>query len=209
MSHHRLATVVIMCSSVSLALGCANMSKGQKGAAAGAAVGGTVGGLSKGTTGAVLGAAGGAIAGGLMGEYLERRQKELQQVVPTEKTEDGLKIKMQSDVLFGFDNAELRPDAKKTLAELAGVLEKYPKDKLRIAGYTDHLGAEAYNQKLSEQRAENVKVYLAAQGVESQMTAVGKGEILGKEKEKDPAALKEDRRVEIFVDVAPPENARK
>ena len=186
--------------------GCANMSKTQKGAAAGAALGGVVGGASKGTRGAAIGAAIGAAAGGLMGNYLDQRQKELAQVVQTEKTDKGLLITLKNDVLFDFDRSQLKTDGEGTLAELSGILAKYPQDKLRVEGFTDHIGDAAYNKRLSNQRAQAVQGFLSSNGVKSPIRSVGMGEIPGRGT--DPVAVAANRKVEIYIDVAPPPEAQ-
>ncbi|HRO66294.1 MAG TPA: OmpA family protein [Pseudobdellovibrionaceae bacterium] len=194
--------ISILCLSALLPFGCANMNKTQKGATAGAIVGGVVGGASKGGKGAAIGAAAGAAAGGLLGNYLDRRQKELAQVVKTEKTADGLLITLKNDVLFDFNKSNLKSGSQETLADLAQILAKYPKDKLRVAGFTDHIGAADYNKKLSAERAESVTSFLASNGVKNKMTAVGMGEIPGTGN--DPSAVANHRKVEIYIDVAPP-----
>lgn len=198
---------LILFVSFGLFAGCANMNKTQQGAAAGAAAGAVVGGASQGGRGAAIGAALGAAAGGLMGNYLDRRQKELSQVVQTEKTDKGLLITLKNDVLFDFGKTDLKSGSRDTLTELAGLLAKYPKDKLRVAGYTDHIGAEEFNKRLSEARAKSVKDFLVARGVKNQITSVGMGEIAGTGN--DPAAVAHNRKVEIYIDVAPPPQANK
>jgi len=86
------------------------------------------------------------------------------------------KVTMQSDTLFDFDKAELRPDARAALDDLA----KKSKDmnlEVEIAvGHTDRLGSTAYNQRLSERRAQAVKEYMVAQGVPAnRIYSEGKG----------------------------------
>lgn len=188
-----------------LPMGCANMNKTQQGAAAGAVLGGAVGGASKGTRGAAVGAAVGAAAGGLMGRYLDQRQKELAQVVQTEKTDRGLLVTLKNDVLFDFNKTDLKNASKDTLGEMAGILAKYPNDRLRVAGFTDHIGRPAYNQQLSEKRARTVHDYLVAEGVKNPITSIGMGPIAGTGN--DPAAVAMNRKVEIYIDVAPPEQS--
>jgi outer membrane protein OmpA-like peptidoglycan-associated protein len=187
---------------IAFAFGCSNMNKTQKGAVAGAAAGGLFGGAAKGGKGAVIGAAAGAAAGGLLGAYLDRRQKELQQVVQTEKTNEGLKITLKNDLLFDFNGTSLKGNAQQNLGELASILAKYPKDSLRVAGYTDHIGKEDYNQRLSTQRAEAVRGFLASNGVKNEMDAVGMGEIAGQGN--NPDSVAQNRKVEIYIAVAPP-----
>ena len=79
--------------------------------------------------------------------------------------------------LFEFDKAKVRgPIAK--LDEIANTMKREPGiDQVRIIGYTDRLGSNEYNQKLSERRAQAVKDYLVAKGVAARrLVAVGKGE---------------------------------
>ena len=79
--------------------------------------------------------------------------------------------------LFEFDKANLRRPQPK-LDEIARVLEDNPQfDRVTIEGHTDRLGSEAYNHELSRRRANAVKDYLVARGVEPRrLVAVGKGE---------------------------------
>lgn len=196
----------IFISVISLTLSaCSSMNRAQKGAIAGGAVGGVAGGAAKGGKGAIIGGAAGAIAGGAIGAYLDHRQKELSRVVETRKTEHGLLITMKSDLLFDFNQAAVKANARQNLSDLAEILAKYPKDNLEVAGYTDHIGAEAYNKRLSQQRAEAVRDFLKSQGVKNFITARGMGEIAGTGN--DPAAVSKNRKVEIYIDVAAPQTA--
>jgi outer membrane protein OmpA-like peptidoglycan-associated protein len=79
--------------------------------------------------------------------------------------------------LFAFDQATLRMPQPK-LDEIARALVDNPRiDRVTITGYTDRLGTEAYNQKLSERRAAAVKSYLVGKGVASgRLDAIGRGE---------------------------------
>lgn len=198
---HKLILIIVSVS-LGFTVACSSMNKTQKGAVAGAAAGGLFGGAAKGGKGAVIGAAAGAAAGGLLGAYLDRRQRELAQVVQTEKTNEGLKITLKNDLLFDFNGTALKGQASENLGELAAILAKYPKDSLRVAGYTDHIGKEDYNQRLSSQRAESVRQFLQSSGVKNQMDAVGMGEVSGQGN--DPRAVAHNRKVEIYIAVAPP-----
>lgn len=86
-------------------------------------------------------------------------------------------ISLSSNFLFGFDKYTLRPEAQTTLNELAQRLSGANVQSVRVEGHTDFMGSEAYNQRLSEQRAAAVVNYLTGRGVAAEkITAVGLGE---------------------------------
>jgi len=103
-------------------------------------------------------------------------------------------------VHFDFNKANIRDDAKPILNQAAETLKEHGNITVTVEGHTDSIGTEAYNQKLSVRRADAVRDYLAAQGVDaSRMTVVGKGE-------SDPVASNDtadgraqNRRVELLV----------
>jgi OOP family OmpA-OmpF porin len=82
------------------------------------------------------------------------------------------------DVHFAFDKATLKPEAKRILKRDCEILRKNPKAQIRIAGYTSEAGTDAYNQKLSKQRAEAVKAYLVSEGLTGsrRLVTIGYGE---------------------------------
>jgi len=86
-------------------------------------------------------------------------------------------VTLSATELFAFDSAELTQPQPK-LDEIARVLgASGGNESITITGYTDRLGSEAYNQKLSQRRADAVKAYLAGKGVStSRLNAQGKGE---------------------------------
>ena len=75
-------------------------------------------------------------------------------------TAQEIKIELAADVLFDFDKADLRRDAVPSLEKVATVLREYPAAPVLIEGHTDSVGADAYNQALSERRAAAVKDWL-------------------------------------------------
>ena len=87
-------------------------------------------------------------------------------------------VTVSAEKLFGFDKSKLQDGAKPILDETAAKIKANPELKaVIVTGHTDRIGSEAYNQKLSEKRANIVKEYLVSQGVDSAIiSSVGKGE---------------------------------
>ena len=87
-----------------------------------------------------------------------------------------------SDVLFDTGKYTLKPDTQISLAKVSGILQAYPGLKLQVEGYTDSVGSDEFNQKLSENRADAVRDFLVAQGVQTDniaATGYGKSEACG------------------------------
>ncbi len=99
---------------------------------------------------------------------------------------------------FDFDKATLRPAGKAKLDDNAVVLKDHPEIMIDITGYTDSVGSTAYNQKLSEKRANTVKSYLESKGIAAdRMTTKGMGEADPVASNKTKAGRAENRRVEL------------
>lgn len=69
-------------------------------------------------------------------------------------------IRMESDILFDFDSAQIREEAKKPLLQFARVIATHEKKQLSITGHTDNKGSDQYNDKLSLRRADSVRKFL-------------------------------------------------
>ncbi len=81
------------------------------------------------------------------------------------------------NIYYNFNDATLRPDAKKDLDALATVMKQYPDIEIELASHTDSRGSSSANQTLSQRRADNVVSYLASKGISrNRMKAVGYGE---------------------------------
>lgn len=130
-----------------------------------------------------------------------RAERPQQQAAPAPRLE---RYTLSARELFEFDRSDLRMPQPK-LDEIARALTENPRiDDVTITGHTDRLGAEAYNQKLSERRAETVKQYLVSKGVDPRrLKAIGRGESqpVVDCKEKSQAnlikCLEPNRRVEV------------
>ncbi len=105
----------------------------------------------------------------------EKLKAQLNSVLATSETARGLIVNM-SDVLFDTGKYTLKPTTQISLAKVAGILQAYPGLKVQVEGYTDSVGGDEYNQKLSENRAGAVKDFLVSQGVsQANITSQGFG----------------------------------
>ena len=76
------------------------------------------------------------------------------------ETDTEIRIELAADVLFDFDKADIRKDARSALKQVGDIIREKAKGGVRIEGHTDSKGSDAYNQKLSERRANSVKNWL-------------------------------------------------
>jgi outer membrane protein OmpA-like peptidoglycan-associated protein len=186
------------------AMGCATPGKRTAtGAAAGAIVGAGVGGaVGRDWEGAAIGAGAGAAAGAAVGNYLDRQARELEQVAETKRTEHGILLNLRSELLFETDSAVLTEDAIQQLSRIGDILAKYPEDRIRIEGHTDSTGPVAYNEELSERRAEAVARVLTARGVAPrQMLVLGMGEAQPVAPNDSMSGRSANRRVQLHISV--------
>jgi len=131
-----------------------------------------------------------------------RLQSSLSAIMNTRREARGLVVNL-SDVLFDFGEDTLRPDARESLAKIAGVLLAYPLPaQLTIEGHTDSVGSEEYNLDLSQRRANAVRDYLVESGISAGMivstTGVGKANPIASNDTKEGQSR--NRRVEIIID---------
>lgn len=182
------------------------------GAVVGAGVGAIVGHRSGNRDkGALIGATVGGIFGGVAGNRLDKQAKELAAIAETRRTDNGIVTKLNGDILFDTNKYDLRPKADESIAQIAGIIKKYPEDRLRVVGHTDNTGGNEINAELSRKRAEAVKNRLIAGGVPAEViTSYGMGQTqpIASNSTKDGRQL--NRRVEIEITVDPnsvPKNA--
>ena len=130
------------------------------------------------------------------------RQQLLEQfnlILETRDTARGLIVNM-SDVLFDFNKYTLRPAAREKLAKISGIILSHPGLRLEVDGYTDSIGSEDYNLKLSDQRAEGVRTYLIGQGiVPDDIASKGFGKDNPVASNDNAAGRQKNRRVEMVV----------
>ncbi len=131
--------------------------------------------------------------------------------MPAPMAPERRRVSYSAESMFGFDRAVLRPEGMAALDGFAQELRGTRFDSIVVEGYTDRLGTDAYNLKLSQERADVVKAYLVETGHidAAKVMAVGKGEAAPvtqpdacKGKAATPkliACLQPDRRVEIEV----------
>src|SRR2546426_3764332 len=129
------------------------------------------------------------------------------QDLQVKETGQEIRIELAADVLFDFDKADLRAAAQSALHQVAGIIQQKAKGTVRIEGHTDSKGNDAYNQKLSERRANSVKNwFIDKEGLGSvQFTTQGFGAkkpVAPNTKPDgadDPDGRQKNRRVEIIL----------
>ena len=120
-------------------------------------------------------------------------------ILQTRDTARGLIVNM-SDVLFDTAKYTLRPGAREKLAKVAGIILGHAGLKIEVEGHTDSIGSDEYNLKLSEERANAVRSYLVAQGINADnVTARGLGKSSPVADNANPAGRQANRRVEMVV----------
>src|SRR6202453_587607 len=125
--------------------------------------------------------------------------EQLNSILQTRDSARGLIVSM-SDVLFDTGKFSLKPGAREKLAKVAGILLAYPGLNIEVGGYTDNVGGEEMNQKLSENRAGSVRDYLVQQGVATNsVSSKGFGNTLPVASNDNSSGRQQNRRVELLV----------
>ena len=116
------------------------------------------------------------LAGCLSFGPLKYRQVKLLKKEGFVLTNEGWTLGLPERLLFDFNNAELKQSHEAELVRLASQLNKYDLNKLKIVGHTDDVGDSAYNQKLSEERAQSVANLFLARGFKQEnIYVIGRG----------------------------------
>ena len=209
MSITRNAVPLILAST--LLTGCAGLQKTDWPTCA--AVGG-VGGAALGAIESSTWAAGGALVGaGMAAAYCWVHGAEAQQVAVVEEVvveevavaEPAEAVRVELDVKFDFDKAQFKQESYGDIKALADFMKQYPQTSTVVEGHTDSVGSDAYNQGLSERRANAVREVLVNQyGVESgRVQAVGYGESRPVADNATAEGRAINRRVEAEVEAQP------
>ncbi|WP_339531469.1 OmpA family protein [Pseudomonas mucidolens] len=110
-------------------------------------------------------------------------------------------VRVELDVKFDFDKAVVKQDSYGDVKNLADFMAQYPATNVEVAGHTDSVGPDAYNQKLSQRRADAVKQVLVQDGVAAdRITSVGYGESRPVADNATEAGRAVNRRVEAAVE---------
>ena len=154
---------------------------------------------------AMVGAGVGALAGGGIGAYQDRQEAELRRDlagsgVDVVRNGDNITLNMPGAITFAFDSSNLQPQFRPTLDNVANTLNEYNQTVIEVAGHTDSVGTESYNQTLSVQRANSVAAYLSSRGVMQQrMIITGAGETRPIASNDTVSGRAQTRRVDITI----------
>jgi outer membrane protein OmpA-like peptidoglycan-associated protein len=131
----------------------------------------------------------------LRGQLLDQ----FNQILQTTETARGLIVNM-SDVLFDTARYTLKPGAREKLAKLSGIILGHPGLKIAVEGYTDSIGSDEYNMKLSDNRANAVREFLVAESINPDaVSAQGFGKSSPVADNSSAAGRQMNRRVQLVV----------
>ena len=181
----------------------------QQGALVGAGLGAVVGAISGDSNderlrNAAIGAAIGGGLGAIGGNSLDRQEAELRSQLGRNASivnnGDNLVVTLPQDILFAVDSATLTGGLQSDLTALAASLNRYPDTTVNVVGHTDNTGEAAYNQNLSQRRAQSVASVLINGGVSpSRVRSLGAGEDRPVASNLTPEGRAQNRRVEIVI----------
>ncbi len=205
---HSMKIIYYLVAVTMILAACKSLTKTQKGAiigtTGGAAIGGVIGKAAGNTTlGVIIGAAVGGTAGVLIGKKMDKQAEEIKKEVPNatvERIGEGIAVEFESKILFDYDKSALKTEVKNSLNDLVVILKKYPDTDIEIQGHTDNAGSEAYNEALSQRRANAVMLYLIDKGIQnSRMNPKSFGEAYPKYSNNTDEGQSKNRRVEFLI----------
>lgn len=191
-----------------------DMTNTQKGAIIGTVSGAALGALinkdDRGK-GALIGAVGGGLAGTGVGYYMDKQAKDLAlqlkpemdrgEITIDKGANDALVVNMTSSTGFDTNSSVIKPGFTTTLDKISRVLNQYGKTTVTVIGHTDSVGSDAFNQTLSEKRAQSVLDYFASKNVNPiRLAAYGRGESQPRADNASEAGRALNRRVELLIE---------
>ena len=152
----------------------------------------------------------GAAAGAGIGKYMDNQEQAFRDELTTEQanheieikrvTDDTIKLVLNNEVSFDHNSSTVKATFHRSLNKMSTVLNKYPNTQITVIGHTDSSGSDSYNKGLSLKRAESVKRYFAASGVNNyRMNTDGRGEYEPRASNATSEGRSLNRRVEILV----------
>lgn len=145
------------------------------------------------------------IVGVGVGAYMDAQERKLREQlqgtgVQVVREGNNIRLIMPGNITFETDSYNLRPDFYPVLNSVAIVLAKYADTTMRLTGHTDSTGSKAYNQTLSERRAQSVADYLVTQQVaRNRMLVQGMGFEQPIADNATPEGRAANRRVELYI----------
>lgn len=205
-----LAAVVMMagCTTVDPVTGEREYNRTATGAIIGAIGGAAAGTLAGGDDrrNAMIGAGIGALAGAAIGNYMDRTYQNLRErlagsgVGVTRVNQSQILLNFPSDLTFDFNRDAVKGQFVPTLQNVGSILRDYDQTTVDVYGHADSVGADAYNQELSERRAMNVASVLMQGGVIRQrLIAQGFGESRPVASNNTDDGRARNRRVEVYI----------
>jgi outer membrane protein OmpA-like peptidoglycan-associated protein len=160
--------------------------------------------------GAAIGATVGALAGAGAGYYMDQQQRDIERDLEQElqskaielrRLEDNtLQLNLRSEASFDVNSAQIKPGFGDSLIKIASILGKYDRTVIHILGHTDNTGSDAYNQQLSERRANTVATYLGQHRIsQERLRAEGFGEHHPRATNATEIGRRNNRRVELYL----------
>ena len=190
------------------------MTRTETGALIGAASGAIVGGLASKNNRSkhmLFGAVGGGLTGAAVGSYMDNQKRDFEKQLASEvaagaiqvekDAQHNLRVTMTAQTAFDFNASDIKPGFEPSLDKISEILNRYGKTHLTIVGHTDNVGSDAYNQRLSEQRALAVQNYFSNKNVIPQrLEAVSRGEQQPRATNATEDGRRLNRRVEILIE---------
>ena len=121
--------------------------------------------------------------------------------VEVTRTQDNqLKINIPNDISFDVGSAAIKPQLRAVLDPFVSSLQGDPSAQITIVGHTDSTGSDAFNNKLSIERADSVRDYIVTRGVAAgRVATAGRGDREPIADNNTDAGRAKNRRVEIFL----------